>query len=243
MMTKSQSPQHYQCHSHCNQVRNRSKSPPRYQCHFCGRRNHTSTNCRYKNSYLKRIGRNENGQLRKVYEEQNQNQNRPKANNIHVSRPRQEQKEKQVKSIIIIKAPEEKRTSPKRKSPTKKIKQQEHNEEIIIEKEVIKNKIATRPQQNQQSKTHIIKDPYITVQKQNTSNPYLKCKNCLSWEIRLQEQMRIVQTLTEETMRLRREKDSWKNLYELGQSSSRGVGSYSPTKGCMRMRIQQPSIN
>ena len=49
-----------------------------------------------------------------------------------------------------------------------------------------------------------------------------KCTECFKWEIRLQEQIKIVRLLTEETINLHkerkaveREKTAWKSLYEM----------------------------
>jgi len=51
---------------------------------------------------------------------------------------------------------------------------------------------------------------------------YRKCSECLKWERRLQEQVKIVQILTEETMNLHkdkkaleREKNVWELLYKM----------------------------
>ena len=51
---------------------------------------------------------------------------------------------------------------------------------------------------------------------------YRKCSECLKWERRLQEQVKIVQILTEETMNLHkdkkaseREKKLWESLYKM----------------------------
>ena len=55
-------------------------------------------------------------------------------------------------------------------------------------------------------------------------SPTNKCQDCLKWEFRLHQEMknkdmekidakRIVKSLTEENMKLRAERDSWKTLY------------------------------
>ena len=54
--------------------------------------------------------------------------------------------------------------------------------------------------------------------------PTNKCQDCLKWEFRLHQEMknkdmekieskRIIKSLTEENMKLRAERDSWKTLY------------------------------
>ena len=56
----------------------------------------------------------------------------------------------------------------------------------------------------------------------SVNRAYRKCSKCLQWERRLQEQVKIVQILTEETMNLHtdkkaleREKNIWELLYKM----------------------------
>ena len=104
--------------------------------------------------------------------------------------------------------------SEKKSNPTSKRCNRERSKEINVFKE------------NEKEKTSLIMNTGNKIQ--NLSKPaalkqdYRKCSECLKWEIRLQEQMKIVHLLTEETMvlykdkkALEREKNAWKTLYEM----------------------------
>ena len=61
-------------------------------------------------------------------------------------------------------------------------------------------------------------DKFITTKPQATS--YLNCKQCMSWELKLMEENRIVKSLTQEVMTLRQERDNFRSLYNIYKNKS-----------------------
>ena len=59
-----------------------------------------------------------------------------------------------------------------------------------------------------------------TIKKKPEINQYLKCNDCLKWEMRLQEQLKIKDVLVKEIYDLRAEMNSYKTLYNLSQKQN-----------------------
>ena len=183
---------------------------PNNNCYYCGLNNHRTRDCRKKNNHIKRIDKID-GQLTKIYSTHPRNGTRKpiefsfKPHNKSVDT-----------KIINIKKPCTKR------APEQKPKQR--HEEITFLGEVKTNKTKPIPQQTK-SFTTVDNPPSeknVQLPRGIIPNPkYLKCMECLRWELRLQQEMKIVQILTKENLQLQkekraleREKNAWKTLYE-----------------------------
>ncbi len=101
----------------------------------------------------------------------------------------------------------------KKSNPAPKRCNKERSKEINIFKDIEKEKTSLI--MNTGNKTQNLPKPVPIKQ------DYRKCPECLKWEMRLQEQMKIVQLLTEETMNLHkdkkaleREKNTWETHKE-----------------------------
>ena len=177
-------------------------------CLYCNRPGHTSYQCWSKNKYLKEIRRNENGKLTKrycpAYSTSNNSDFDENERKQAKEKPRtraRSPKDNKVKS----KSGPEKQTVILKAKPTRKLIQE--NEIQIVQE--VQNKRPPKPLDTQQA----------------VLSGYQKCKECIKWEIRLQHVMKekdetdfnnkkIIKSLTEETMKLRRERECWKTLYQ-----------------------------
>ena len=183
---------------------------PSNSCYYSGLNNHRTRDCRKKNNHIKRIDKID-GQLTKIYSTHPRNGTRK---TIEFSfKP---QNKSVDTKIINIKKPCTKR------APEQKPKQR--HEEITFLGEVKTNKTKPIPQQTK-SFTTVDNPPSeknVQLPRGIIPNPkYLKCMECLRWELRLQQKMKIVQILTKENLQLQkekraleREKNAWKTLYE-----------------------------
>ena len=190
---------------------------PNNSCYYCGLNNHRTRDCRKKNNHIKRIDKID-GQLTKIYSTHPRNGKR-KA--IEFSfKP---QNKSVDTKIINIKKPCRNRAAEQ--------KPKQRHEEITFLGEVKTNKIKPTPQSTK-SFTRVDKpiikinnpasDKKVQLPQGIISTPkYLKCMECLKWELRLQEEMKIVQILAKENLQLQkekraleREKNAWKTLYE-----------------------------
>ena len=118
-------------------------------CCFCGRRNHLSQSCRYKNAHLQRITRDKNGHFRKIYHDNKSvNIQRTRSEKRSPSRQRHEEKPRKV---ITIEHRQERRQEPRRPSPrrrsitpvpsynkTKRENKRDQDDEITIINEITK---------------------------------------------------------------------------------------------------------
>ena len=192
---------------------------PNNSCYYCGLNNHRTRDCRKKNNHIKRIDKID-GQLTKIYSTHPRSGNR---RTIEFSfKPQNKSVDTKIintKKPCTNKAPEQK---PKHR-----------HEEITFLGEVKTNKTKPTPQSTKSftrvdkpiiktSKTNPAPEKNVQLPRGIIPNPkYLKCMECLKWELRLQEEMKIVQILTKENLQLQkekraleREKNAWKILYE-----------------------------
>ena len=167
-------------------------------CYYCGLNNHRTRDCRKKNNHIKRIDKIE-GQLTKVYS----------------THPRNGRNNRTIEFSF---KPENKSNTKKQcsnKAPEPRAKHQ--HEEITFLGEVQTNKV--KPTAKPTNTFTRIDKPIgeISNKKPKPTNnglpqgiipnpKYLKCLECLKWELRLQENMKIVQNLTRETLQLHKEK-------------------------------------
>ena len=164
-------------------------------CSYCGLKNHRSKDCRYKINNIKCITR-VNGKLQKTYTTHARN-----GRTIEYSFKSEEKKNNQTRY----------KDNSQSKAYYREANQEDKNkkEEITFIKEIKKkattnmttklnNKISPTNQTNIQKKCE--------ENKINIKPNYLQCKECLKWEIRLQENMKIVQSLTKEIMQLNEDK-------------------------------------
>ena len=173
----------------------------RIYCSYCQYTNHKTTDCRYKPTYIKLIDR-VNGKLKKTY---NTSRNPPSIEFKFNSKTEESKYKKESKTT---------------KSELNKPQTQRHNsEEVTFNEEVKRNRKKEALQQHKEkesdNKTNQL-PKHITKQ-----TKYLKCLQCLKWQIRLQENSKIVERLTNETLKLNREnkelekeKMAYKILYE-----------------------------
>ena len=188
-------------------------------CSICDVRGHSTSDCWYKpktstyNKYIKEI-RKENGKLKKKYSLVPQHNRIPieKRNTTRRSRsksPTPQRKEEAVRPTNTKPKENYVKTKHTRKSPPKSPLHTVGEVEVV---EIVKPS---------------------TSKYQNPTNT--KCPECLKWsqrmsnslhyqEVTMNENKRLIKTLTEETMRLNQllkkaitERDSFKNLYEVNR--------------------------
>ena len=171
-------------------------------CHFCQKRGHNSSDCWFKNKFIKELKTNSNGKITKTYKFENEstkNRSRRSQSPLQTCRKsisskkkkdRHERQSSPIQLHRIIDQPEIKIIREiKRKSPNKQC--------------------GPQPIQTIHPLSNISAIP-------STSNPYT-CQRCIKWEIRLQhalnantiekqESKRIIQSLSQENMKLRYEK-------------------------------------
>ena len=181
-----------------NTIKSVNSSPKMTYCLFCMRSGHLTSDCWNKNKYIKEINRDNNGKFRKTYVSRYQ-----PAEKIYVSNKNKERK------------------TSKKKDEGKLCKNRNITDDEKDEKHHVK------PKNKQTSDIEIVKEvPKCMKQNQipNPSTSYNKCENCVKWELRLQQCLKdkdcqkldnakVVKSLTEEIMQLRRQRDSWKTLY------------------------------
>ena len=170
-------------------------------CSICDKRGHVTSECWYKPSYIKEITK-ENGKLKKKY-------------TLHPPHNKRSRSRKPTPTRNNIK----KCTGPKPKEPTTKNQQ---------------TKSPPRSPLHTVGEVEVVEIVKPSTSKyQNPTNT--KCPECLKWSQRMQnslhyqevtmnENKRLIKTLTEETMRLNQllkkaitERDSFKNLYEVNR--------------------------
>ena len=156
---------------------NRGSRP---HCSYCNYTNHKTTDCRYKTTYIKRIDK-VNGRLKKTYNTARS----PNSIEFVFNSKNNDNRHR-----------EESRTSkPESNNPKK---QRHSTEEVTFIEEVKTNN--KKEEKDSDSKSNKLPQ-HITQQ-----TKYPKCLQCLRWEIRLQENSKIVERLTNETLKLHKEK-------------------------------------
>ena len=174
------------------------------QCYYCGRTNHMTSNCRYKELDLQRITRDPHTKkLKKHF-------------NRKTKYPKEEKRPLKASSSSPVFTNTSKQESKdkgfERKPPKPSPNLREQNFQPLTRNKTPSKESSPAP-------------------KHTSSNPenYLKCKDCITWQMRLHNQanywkdeykrfdntQNIIDSLTKENMNLRKERDHWKDLYFL----------------------------
>ena len=169
-------------------------------CYYCGRANHLANACRYRNIDLAKITRDpQTKQLKKHF---NRKPNAPK------------EEERNVKPITTS-------------SNNTKYKHESSNEKK-------NDQIPPSFNANKQDKRPVKVAKSLSTSSSNSSNPsdYMRCKDCIKWQMRLhqqadqanywrdenkkmKDQQNIIDSLANENVKLRQEKNHWKDLFIL----------------------------
>ena len=190
-------------------------------CHYCNKQGHQTSDCWSKNKYLKEIKRNKDGKLTKRYI--------PRYCNRIIKNNEIEEERKYPKTDT--------RTNKKQNVNQRSKSPPIHGTVEVVKQYFYKDELKPKTKQTPKKRTvtpeiQIVREisPRKSPEKikkptmGQIKSPKNKCQDCLKWEFRLHQEMknkdmekidakRIVKSLTEENMKLRAERDSWKTLY------------------------------
>ncbi len=182
----------------------------RRNCIYCGRNNHVSNACRYKNIDLAKITRDpETKQLKKHFSRKI-NINNSHEEDRRINEPNKSKSKSTHQNGNKKPNPNGKKSDQKQRTPNSN--SQDDGCKIVKE-------VAKPPK----------KSPAASPSNSNTARKYLGCKDCVAWQMRLHQQanywkeenkrlknqQNIIDSLVRENMKLREEKNHWKDLFHL----------------------------
>ena len=205
-----------------------------YSCIYCGRYNHESSKCYYKNINIKNITRGEDGKLKKIYGLKYERNAR-----ITISPQRRNTERDNYKERSPISPPRRERSKTpdtRHKSPKKEVKkitfankERTKRSKTPEYKEKCQDWMQkSKKQQSNDLEVVAVIPPGISTIKKVAQKKidkiqpvgYMKCNKCLNWELQLHQKMKIIDTLTKEVFDLREEMQSYKTLYRLSQKQT-----------------------
>ena len=197
----------------------------RRNCIYCGRANHVSNACRYRNINLAKITRDpETKQLkkhfsRKVHDSQEEDRqiNQSLINKPLLTEARKFNPHRQGRKPESICLNGNRKTNPNQKKGDQKHRIPDSNSPDTNCK-IVKEAVSTPK-----------KVPAASPSSSNAARKYLGCKECVAWQMRLHQQanywkeenkrlknqQNIIDSLVRENMKLREEKNHWKDLFNL----------------------------
>ena len=179
------------------------------QCYYCGRTNHMTNNCRYKELDLQRITRDPHTKkLKKHFNYKSKPSKGPSSSSVFKNTSKQESKDKGFD----------------RKSPKPLLNSREQNAQPITRNKTPSKESSPAPRHTSSNPENYLKCKDCITWQMRLHNQANYWKDEYK---RLDNTQNIIDSLTKENMNLRKERDHWKDLYFLldRDSLSRGQTS------------------